>query len=234
MAAIMILPPQTYQSDDREETKYPTKAFIFAPTQYKQEPSLGRERNVRVDNHESHPSLPPRLKMGGLGALGGGEWEWGIKEEKIQMGKAWRERVGGRRWRQASRDATWGVAIGCKSWLFPPQQPMYVSVCLCVVTYDPSVESVFVVLQHFPFLSLSKPHFLCLLPISLYLLVLVFVGCLLFLSHILVFFIQHTLRPLLCPFCRLLSIWFCLLALAGLKFLCNSVPLWSIWNIGMS
>lgn len=41
---------------------------------------------------------------------------------------------------------------------------MYVSVCLCVVTYDPSVESVFVVLQHFPFLSLSKPHFLCLSP----------------------------------------------------------------------
>lgn len=128
-------------------------------------------------------------------------------------------------WRQASRDATWGVAIGCKSWLFPPQQPMYVSVCLCVVTYDPSVESVFVVLQHFPFLSLSKPHFLSLLPISLYLLVLVFVGCFLFLSHILVFFIQRTLSPLLCPFCRLLSIGFCLLALAGLKFLCNSVPL---------
>lgn len=72
---------------------------------------------------------------------------------------------------------------------------MYVSVCLCVVTYDPSVESVFVVLQHFPFLSLSKPHFLCLLPISLYLLVLVFVGCFLFLSHILVFFIQRTLSP---------------------------------------
>lgn len=75
MAAIMILPPQTYQSDDREETKYRTKAFIFVPTRYKQEPSLGRERNVRVDNHESHPSLPPRLKMGGLGGLGGEENE---------------------------------------------------------------------------------------------------------------------------------------------------------------